>query len=144
MKYERVFWVWCDMRRRCTSPKHRGFKNYGGRGITFCERWALYSNFCADMGERPEGGMLERIDNDGPYSPENCRWATRQEQNSNRRNCIYVEYQGEKMTLKEASRRAGLPYRRVHKRIKDHGWTIEMALSLPIGQPWGTGHAARV
>lgn len=85
------------------------------------------------------GWTLDRIDNDGDYSPENCRWATRQEQNSNRRNCIMVGLNGEQMTLKEACRRLGLKYRPVHKRITARGWDIERALSTPIGK--GNSHA---
>jgi hypothetical protein len=128
-----VFYVWCEMRRRCTNPTHRQFKDYGGRGITFCERWQSFAAFTEDMGERPEGGMLERVDNDGPYSPENCRWATRQEQNSNRRNCIYVDCDGERVTLKEYCRRKGMTYRPVVKRIQDYGWPLEEALTVPVG-----------
>lgn len=130
---KRLYWVWGDMIGRCTNPRHPSFPDYGGRGISVCERWRSSANFLEDMSPRPEGRMLDRIDNDGPYSPENCRWATRQEQNSNRRNCIYVECDGERVTLKECCRRKGLPYRPVVKRIQDRGWPVEMALSIPIG-----------
>lgn len=129
----RLFWVWADMRSRCKNRNHKGFENYGGRGIAVCDRWERFDDFLADMGPRPGGGMLERIDNDGDYSPDNCRWATRKEQNSNRRNCIYVDCDGERVTLKEYCRRKKMPYRPVVKRIQDRHWPVAIALTAPMG-----------
>lgn len=130
----KLYWVWADMLSRCRNPNHRAFMNYGGRGIAVCKDWQEdFAAFVTDMGARPPGGMLDRIDNDGNYEPGNCRWATRQEQNSNRRSCIYVEVDGERVTLREACRRKGLKYRPIVKRVQYRNWSVEMALTVPLG-----------
>ena len=135
MEQRQLLWVWSDMKGRGLNPNHRQYKDYGGRGITVCDRWMTMANFLEDMSPRPQGMMLDRIDNNGPYSPDNCRWATRTEQNSNRRNCIYVNDAGERVTLKEYCRRHGLKYRPIVKRIQDRNWPVDLALSVPVGAP---------
>jgi hypothetical protein len=77
--------IWRGMHQRCTNPNSTKYENYGGRGITVCDRWRSFENFYADMGPRPEGLTIERINNEQGYGPGNCKWATYSEQNLNRR-----------------------------------------------------------
>lgn len=81
----RTYTSWRSMKRRCTSKKNDNYENYGGRGIVFCDRWSKFENFLEDMGERPEGLEIDRINNDGNYEPGNCRWVNKSQNASNRR-----------------------------------------------------------
>lgn len=81
----KIYSVWCAMVERCTKPKSAGFRYYGARGIKVCRRWRRFENFFSDMGHAPKGLTLDRENNDGPYSPQNCRWATRSQQSKNSR-----------------------------------------------------------
>lgn len=127
-----VYNVWQAMKDRCTNPQSPVFKHYGARGITVCQRWLDdFVAFASDMGPRPRGHTLERIDNDGNYEPANCRWATRDEQLSNRRNCVYVTINGETRTVTAWARIFGIKGHTVHERIR-LGWDAVDALRLPV------------
>lgn len=103
-----LFRVWAMMRSRCENPTVKSYPSYGGRGIKVCERWQKFENFYADMGDRPSPQhSLERVDNDGDYSPENCIWATREVQVKNKRNTRLITANGETYHLAEWARRLG-------------------------------------
>lgn len=123
--------IWASMTQRCGNPNNDKYQYYGGRGITVCERWHSFENFLADMGERPLRHSLDRIDNNRPYSPDNCRWTTMRTQNRNRRSNILVEYRGETMCLVDWADRLGANYETLRQRIQDYGWTVEEAFSKP-------------
>jgi hypothetical protein len=107
---------WRSMVARCHDPNHRDYPNYGGRGIFVCERWRNdFEAFLHDYGVRPLEKTLDRIDNDGPYSPENCKWATRGEQTRNRRNTIFLQYQGRRVTLAELAKYLGISYPQAYR-----------------------------
>ncbi len=120
------------MIRRCTRPNSRAYANYGGRGIRVCDRWLTFENFIADMVQRPVGHSLDRIDNDGPYSPENCRWATDIEQHRNRRDNRLETFRGQTKTLAEWAEEFGIRYATLHSRITKQGWSFERALTEPV------------
>lgn len=104
----KIYSIWCNMRRRCQDKRVPAYKNYGARGIRVCDRWQSFVSFYEDMGDPPtDGHTIERSNNDGDYTPDNCVWATRKDQARNRRNNRTVTYMGEKMTLSEAAERAG-------------------------------------
>jgi hypothetical protein len=124
--------VWIGMRSRCNNPKAREYVNYGGRGIKVCERWDSFENFVADMGVRPEGYSIDRINNDGNYEPSNCRWATTTQQLNNRRVNRVLELNGERKTIGEWSEKLGIGWYTIRSRVDRYGWTIEKALTTPV------------
>lgn len=113
-----VFFVWSGMVQRCINPNNAKYADYGGRGIAVCERWQSFESFYADMGDRPAGMSLDRIDNDGPYSPENCRWATRAQQARNTRRTILVTSDGTTMPLVDLAPVTGLSYSTLKRRYQ--------------------------
>jgi hypothetical protein len=120
--------AWRNALARCYNPRNRDFPNYGGRGITMCDRWrSSFDAFVADLGERPVGLTLERIDTNGPYAPGNCRWASRTEQGNNQRDNVRLTHQAETLTLAEWARRTGVSYDTLHKRMR-RGWPVERVL----------------
>ncbi len=102
--------AWNSMVQRCTCTTHASWKHYGGRGIKVCKRWLVFENFYADMGPRPEGMSLDRIDNAKGYKPSNCRWATQHEQQNNRRSNVHLTLDGQTKTLKEWATHFGVAY----------------------------------
>lgn len=103
-----LYYTWMGIKGRCTNPNYRQWNDYGGRGITICERWKDFAAFAADMGERPPGHSIDRIDNDKGYSPENCRWATRKEQQRNQRRAVFVIVDGVRYRAVELADIAGI------------------------------------
>jgi hypothetical protein len=119
--------VWTHMKIRCLDAKNKSFPNYGGRGVKVCERWITFENFFQDMGVKPKGLSLDRIDVNGDYSPENCRWASMKVQQNNRRNNKLLTFQGETLTMSQWSEKVGLNYKTLKARIRN-GWDIKRAL----------------
>lgn len=129
------------MRQRCNNPNNAGYSNYGGRGITVCARWDRFETFLEDMGPRPSLlHSLDRIDNDGSYTPENCRWALQKIQGNNQRRNRVLTYEGRSQTIaqwaQERKWREGI----IHGRLA-LGWSVEKTLSEPVNEhayPRGT------
>lgn len=122
MHATRTYKTWMAMRHRCISPNDTSYPYYGARGVEVCERWlSSFSDFYADMGERPRGMTIERIDSNGNYEPGNCKWATAREQAANRRNGVYVQYEGARINMAEFARVVGMSYDGAAKRAKREG-----------------------
>lgn len=126
----KLYWVWAAMIQRCTNPKNEHYADYGGRGIFVTERWLLFENFFADMGEPADGMTLEREDNDGPYSPDNCSWRSRVHQNQNTRRNREITVGGKTECLQHWLRHFGICSDTFYKRVAS-GMTEEEALTRP-------------
>ena len=132
--HTRLYRIWNGILRRCNNPKSKRYSDYGGRGITVCEEWAsdfmcfrswaLKNGYCDDL-------SLDRKDNDGPYSPENCRWATDYVQANNARSNRLITYKGKTQTMKQWADEYGLNYATLLSRLDRNHWPIEKALLTP-------------
>ncbi len=127
----REYVAWCNMKARCDNPGHIGYHCYGGRGIRYVDRWQSFETFVADMGECPEGMTLERKDVNGPYSPENCCWASRHVQSRNKRVNRNVTFNGETRCVKDWAAHLGLSESTLVFRFR-RGMPIERALQPKI------------
>jgi len=122
---------WRSMKDRCQKPEHASYEHYGAKGIRVCEEWDCdFEAFLRDMGSRPEGMTLDRIDNSKGYSRDNCRWATKREQTLNRSITTMVVIDGSRVPLADAAAQAGLNTDTVRRRIES-GIPVERALSFP-------------
>jgi hypothetical protein len=131
--------VWASMIQRCENPARKSYASYGGRGIRVCPAWRLsFEAFLADVGPRPAGTSLDRIDGDGDYEPGNVRWATPLQQANNARTNLLVTFNGETRTRAEWARHLGIKYFTLRQRL-DKGWPVEKAFTTPVQQTgrWG-------
>lgn len=125
----KIYNIWLKMISRCTKALDPAYDRYGGRGIRVCDRWMSFENFFADMGDCPAGKSLDRIDVNGDYRKENCRWASHKEQNQNRRDNRMITFNGETLVLQEWARRLGITHSTLQERLSK--WTLERALTEP-------------
>lgn len=123
--------TWLHMRDRCSNPRNASYKDYGARGITVCERWESFDNFMADMGIKPAGMSIERIENDGNYAPGNCIWADKRVQANNRRSSKIIKYKGAEYTMSELAAKFDIRLGTLWHRLKS-GWDIEDALHTDV------------
>lgn len=117
-KDKRFYWIWNAMKNRCDNPKFKQFKDYGGRGINYCDEWRNFKNFEADMKNGYEYGLtLDRIDTDKNYCKENCKWSTHKEQNNNKRCCHWITYDGQTKTLSQWADLLGIKFGTMRSRF---------------------------
>ena len=125
-----IYRIWCSLRGRCFNKNSKNYKNYGGRGIVVCEEWLGengFENFYKDMGNRPEGKSIDRIDNNGNYCPENCRWADIFQQANNKRTNHLLTYNNKTQNVSQWADELGIKYNTLMARLR-YGWSIEKAL----------------
>ena len=122
---------WQYMHQRCSSKSHFS-KYYYDRGIKVCGSWNDFKNFKDDMGKKPVGTTLDRIDNDGNYEPGNCRWATRKQQANNTRKTRILSFNGENKPLSVWAEEIGIKSKTLLSRLNDYGWSVEKSLTTPV------------
>ena len=128
----KTYEAWQNMRRRCNDASNKRYARYGGRGIRVCDQWNdSFDRFLADMGPCPQGHSIDRIDNNGDYTPENCRWANRSEQMKNRSNARTLEIDGVTKNLCDWAAQYGVKPDTISMRIR-YGWTVKDAVTKPV------------
>lgn len=126
---------WCKMKARCYNPRDKRFKNYGARGILVCERWrGSFQTFYDDMGPKPAHYSLERIDNDGNYAPQNCKWIPMAEQAKNRTTVYEISFGGHTLSISGWARKLGISPSCLRFRLVNLNWPVEHALTFPASQ----------
>jgi hypothetical protein len=132
-KTSSTYYSWVSMKTRCYNPNHPSYDNYGGRGITVCDRWKdSFNNFLADMGERPKGMTIDRIDNNKNYEPSNCQWASNKQQHNNKRSNHLITYQDRTQTLTQWAEELNINRATLYSRINTHRWNVAKAFTTPV------------
>ena len=127
-----IYNSWMSMRRRCLDKKCKIYKNYGGRGITICDRWRdSFVNFYEDMGPLPDGHTIDRIDNDGGYYKNNCKWSTPRQQCNNKRNTRYATINGDTKSFADWSRELNISISTINSRVRRY-FSNEEAVTTPV------------
>ena len=139
MSGTRFYNIWRSIKDKCDNPNHNSYSRYGGRGIGYCSRWSQFKAFMADMldsykihRKEHDTTQIERINNDGGYCPENCKWATRKEQGRNTRKNRMLEFRDEKKPMSQWAEELGINYSTLNKRINGMNWSTKKALSTPV------------
>jgi len=124
--------AWNNMKDRCFNSNHKRYSDWGGRGITVCDRWLNFENFIADMGSRPAPKhSIDRIDNNGNYCPDNCRWATKAEQDNNRRSNRFITIDDDTLTIAQWENKMGFNKNVIQNRL-NMGWSEYDAVMTPV------------
>lgn len=127
-----TYQIWQGIVQRCTVKTNPNYQFYGGAGVKLDSRWLVFENFLTDMGEKPEGKSIDRRKGTEGYSADNCRWATKKEQQRNLKNNLIVKFNGTSKLLIEWCEELGLAYQTIHSRLFNYGWSVEKALTQPI------------